>query len=132
MPKRRGKSVSFDAMIKFFLKYYDIATKKDMNKIVARLENLEKLIKDLAKKTGRGGRDFGINGSGSAASVGKTDLTAADTVLEIIKHADQGIGFAAIYDRTGFAEKKLRNVIYRLNKLEKIKRKRRGLYVVAS
>ena len=32
---------------------------------------------------------------------------------------------------TGFGEKKLRNIIFRLNRIKKIKRKSRGVYIVS-
>jgi hypothetical protein len=41
------------------------------------------------------------------------------------------VGFADIKSRTGYEEKKLRNIIFRLNKIGKIKRKERGVYVGA-
>ena len=45
MARRKGKSVSFDAMIKFFMRNYDIPTKRDIDKILARIDQLEVLIK---------------------------------------------------------------------------------------
>jgi len=45
MARRKGKSISFDAMIKFFMQNYDIPTKRDMDKILARIDQLEALIK---------------------------------------------------------------------------------------
>jgi DNA-binding transcriptional regulator PaaX len=41
------------------------------------------------------------------------------------------LGFAEIQAKTGFDEKKIRNIIFRLNKTGKIKRKTRGIYVAA-
>jgi predicted transcriptional regulator of viral defense system len=57
-------------------------------------------------------------------------MTASDTVLEIIKeNGENGVNFAEILDKTRFDEKKIRNIVFRLNKLGKIRRKNRGLYV---
>jgi len=57
-------------------------------------------------------------------------MTASNIVLEVIKETgDEGVNFAEIKDKTGFDEKKIRNIIFRLNKLGKIKRKNRGIYV---
>jgi hypothetical protein len=39
------------------------------------------------------------------------------------------VGFADIHAKTGYAEKKVRNTIYRLHRLGKITRKSRGVYV---
>jgi len=60
----------------------------------------------------------------------KLGMTASNIVLEIIKETDdEGVNFAEIQDKTGFAEKKIRNIIFRLNKRGSIKRKNRGIYV---
>ena len=48
MQKRKRKQVSFDAMVKFFMQYYDIPTKKDVDKLMAKMDQLEKLIKSSA------------------------------------------------------------------------------------
>ena len=48
MPKKRRKTVSFDAMVKFFLSTYDIPTKQDIKKLMDRLDRLEKLIMTTA------------------------------------------------------------------------------------
>jgi hypothetical protein len=62
---------------------------------------------------------------------GAKGSTASDTVLNAIKGFRQGADFSTIQAKTGFNEKKLRNIIFRLNKLGKIKRKGRGIYVGA-
>jgi len=45
MSRRKGKVVSFDAMVKFFMQNYNIPTKKDVERIMARLDRLENLLK---------------------------------------------------------------------------------------
>ena len=45
MSRRKGKTISFDAMVKFFMQNYDIPTKKDVDKLMAKLDRLENLIK---------------------------------------------------------------------------------------
>ena len=128
MAKRRGKA-SFDAMIKLFMQTYDIPTKKDVNKLMGRMDRLEKLIKETAK-SGKGGR-VSENAAKEKTSPGKSSVTASSIVLEIIKKFEDGVGFAQIQAKTGFGEKKLRNVIFRLNQIGKIKRKSRGIYIAA-
>jgi uncharacterized Zn finger protein/predicted transcriptional regulator of viral defense system len=54
-----------------------------------------------------------------------------DAVLKIIGKSKMGISVSGIVKESGFAEKKIRNILYRLNKLGKIKRKQRGVYVAA-
>lgn len=126
MAKRKGKSVSFDAMVKFFMQSYNIPTRKDVEKLMMRLDRLETLIKTRNSVGARGRFSRRI-----AAGGGRGGKTASDTVLDIVKRSRNGVGFADIQGKTGYDEKKLRNIIFRLNKLERIKRKSRGLYVAA-
>jgi hypothetical protein len=120
MPKRKGKTPSFDAMVKFFMRQYNIPTKKDVDRLLTRLDRLENLIKQAALSPDNTGVRIGRR---------KTALTAIDVVLDVIKRSKQGTGFADIQAKTGFEEKKIRNIIFRLNKIGKIKRKSRGIYI---
>ena len=122
MPKRKGKTPSFDAMVKFFMRQYNIPTKKDVDKLMAKLDRLENLIERSV-----------INNYNADVRAGrrKTAMTAIDVVLETVKRSKQGIDFAAIQAKTGFDEKKIRNIIFRLNKIGKIKRKSRGIYIAS-
>jgi predicted transcriptional regulator of viral defense system len=54
-----------------------------------------------------------------------------DAVLKIIKDSKKGMAVSGLVKKSGFGEKKIRNILYRLNKLGKIKRKKRGLYIAA-
>jgi hypothetical protein len=122
MSRKKGKTISFDAMVKFFMQNYDIPTKKDVDKMMAKLDRLENLVKQSA---------LGGNHARTQHARRRTALTAVDIVLDTIKHSRQGLGFAEIQAKTGFDEKKIRNIIFRLNKTGKIKRKRRGIYIAA-
>jgi hypothetical protein len=44
MPTKKGKTISFDAMVKFFMQNYNIPTKKDVDKVMAKLDRLENLV----------------------------------------------------------------------------------------
>lgn len=127
MARKKGKSVSFDAMVKFFMKNYGIPTKRDVDMLVARLDRLESLVK-TAMGFGRSRRAIGSGAPTGKAPRRKTAITASDTVLETISKFKKGAGFAEIQSKTGFGEKKLRNIIFRLDKLGKIKRVSRGIY----
>ena len=125
MARRKGKPVSFDAMIKFFMQNYNIPTKKDIEKIMARIDRLETLINTLAVS----GKNRRVSDRGIAKD--KTSgMTASDIVLDVIKRSKKGVGFADIQSKTGFGDKKLRNIIYRLHKNGKITRKNRGIYMI--
>ena len=122
MLKKRGKSVSFDAMVKFFMLTYHIPTKRDVEKILEKIDQLEAIIKNASEKNFR-------MAAKSRPAREKRAMTASDQVLDIIRRHKEGAGFADIQNRSGFDEKKLRNIIFRLNKLKKITRKTRGRYI---
>jgi hypothetical protein len=130
MVKKKGKSVSFDAMVKFFLQYYNIPTRNDIIKLMDKIDRLEVLIKS-SLINGKGAAISGIQVSKSKTSTGRTATTSTDSALEVIKRFRKGVAFADIQARTGFEDKKLRNIIYRLHKMGKIVRKSRGLYIAA-
>lgn len=122
----KKKSVSFDAMVKFFMQNYNIPTKKDIEKLMNRLDRLEAALKESESGAGITPSVKGERGR----IAGKSGTTASENVYTIIKEAgEQGAGFADIKEKTGYGEKKIRNIVFRLNKLDKINRKSRGIYV---
>jgi hypothetical protein len=126
MVRKKGKAISFDAMVKFFMQNYDIPTKKDVDRVVDKLDRLERMLKDAGLASGRRRAAIRKPAAGSKARGGDT---AMQQVLQVVKSMRQGAGFADIKKKTGFDDKKIRNVIYRLTKLQQIKRKSRGVYV---
>ena len=128
MPKKKRKTVSFDAMVKFFMSTYDIATKQDIKKLMEKMERLENLIRTTAAY-GKKKRVIAPNFIGGKGLQGKVVATASDDVFHVIKSFNNGTGFSEIQDRTGFGDKKIRNILFRLNKLGKIRRKSRGIYI---
>jgi hypothetical protein len=125
MAKKKGKTVSFDAMIKFFIRNYDIPTRKDFNKLITKFDRLEKIVKKSAQISA--GKAYGSAGGRPA---GRHGLTASDMVLGVVKTSKKGACFSDIQAKTGFNDKKLRNIIFRLNKLQNITRRSRGIYIV--
>ncbi len=61
----------------------------------------------------------------------KTKLTAADTILSVIKKSRKGVDNAALTKKTGLEGRKIWDITYRLKKQGKIKKDRKGLYVKA-
>ena len=115
--KRKGKSIGFDAMVRFFMSKYDIPTRREIEKLNAKLDRLEAAIaarsnapEPRSKKKGEKSAD-------------------TDVVLKIIRGSKDGMKFADIKAKTGFPDRKIRNIIFRLHKLNKIKRNGRGVYV---
>ena len=125
----KPKAVSLDAALKSLLRNFDIPSKKDIDKLNAKIDRLEKMIKKSAAAQPAVGKKQ--EKQAGTRKTGARRLSATSVVLETIKRSKKGADFNTLQTKTGFDEKKLRNIIFRLNKLEKIKRVGRGLYTVA-
>ena len=55
--------------------------------------------------------------------------TATDAVLELIGESKKGVSSAKIAETTGYSQKKVSNIVYRLRKQGKIKNVQKGVYV---
>jgi hypothetical protein len=58
-------------------------------------------------------------------------VTAVDTVLAIINRYKKGVGTAALMEKTGYNQKKIANLVFKLRKQGKIKTVVKGVYVKA-
>ena len=129
MAKKKGKAVSFDAMVKFFIQYYDLPTKMDIERLVERIDRLEILIRDMG--SGEAGEKWPAGRVRRRKPVkSRSAVTAADTVYNAMKAFKTGADLADMQAKTGFGKKKLRNIIFRLHKLGRIQRQSRGVYRV--
>lgn len=108
---------NWESFIKILLHRLDIPTREDIAHLHARLDKLEQLIyqkQPSGKETGK-----------PRASKKKS---ASAIVLEIIGNHPEGTNFKTVKAATGFDDKKLRNIIFRLDKIKKIQRVSRGIY----
>ncbi|GBC63585.1 hypothetical protein DENIS_4583 [Desulfonema ishimotonii] len=124
MAGKRKKSVTLNTLVRVFMRDYNIPTKKDVDRLMNRLDRLEFLLRKVAEAHPDRSR------SGKDKAVGAGPGAASDLVLAVISEFRDGVGFSEIQKRTGFGEKKLRNIIFRLNKIGKIERISRGIYIV--
>ncbi len=108
---------NWEGFIKMLLQRLDMPTKEDINTLHNRLDALEQLIqqKQTISKKQTGGQPA-------------KRKSASAAVLEIIANHPEGTNFKTIKAATGFDDKKLRNIIFRLDKIGRIKRIRRGIY----
>ena len=127
MSKKQGNPVKFEAMIKAFMEQCDIPGRADIDRLVERIDRLEKIVMQTAAVHGKS-VELPMK---SHKGVGRGAMTASGQVLEVVRTYKQGVDFARLQDRTGFEDKKLRNIIFRLNKIGKIQRKSRGVYVTS-
>jgi putative endonuclease len=58
-------------------------------------------------------------------------VTAVDTVLAIIKRSKKGVGTVTLMKKTGYNQKKISNLVFKLKKQGKIKSVGKGVYVSA-
>ncbi len=127
MAKRKAKNISFDAMVKFFIHNYKIPTTKDVERLMTRLDQIEKQIKSI-QSTRRKRRSAASSGT-ARKPWSRTSSSAVEQVLEVIRGLKQGAGMPEIKAKTGFDDKKVRNIIFRLNKNGSIERVSRGVYI---
>jgi hypothetical protein len=57
--------------------------------------------------------------------------TSTEQILKIIRRSRKGVNVPALKAKTGFEDKKVRNIIFRASKEGKIKKVGRGIYVGA-
>ena len=111
-------TATLDSFIKVLMSHLDIPTRHDINRLHTRLDRLEQLL--YSGKTGQ-----------NRPAGGHSKRNASGIVLDIIANYPDGTDFKTIRAATGFNDKKLRNIIFRLDKLKKIVRVKRGIYTVA-
>lgn len=115
-----------------------------MKKLKKDLQAVTKDLKALTKKTERLVKAVGKLEKAPAAAKLKPKakttrkapakkkgaaLTATDQVLKIIKRSKKGVDAPTLIEKTGFEDKKIRNILFRASKQGKIKRVGRGAYV---
>jgi hypothetical protein len=114
--------------------------KKDLqalNKDIKALgRKMEKLIKEFDK-----GRKARVTAKPVKAKITKrvparkapakkkpAKLTATDKVLRIINRSKKGVDAPTLIKKTGFDDKKIRNILFRIYKEGRVKRAGRGIY----
>ncbi len=121
--------LTLDMIIKLLIKKYKIVTKKDIKQLILKTDSIEQTLKTHSHQKLL--PDNNSDKASPSSILYPTNMTSSDTILEIIKNYKTGINFNNLQQKTGFADKKLRNIIFRLCKIKKIKRKSRGVYIIA-
>jgi hypothetical protein len=101
-------------------------------KAVDKLEKAQAAAKKKAKPKAKGKPTKKVTAkkkTAKKAPAKKKAVTATDQVFKIVKKSKKGVAVPALMNKTGFDEKKVRNIISRAFKQRKIKRVGRGLYV---
>jgi len=109
------------------------ALEKKMEKLIAAVEKSEtiKAAKKPAAKPIKAQTTKRAPAKKSPARKKPAQPTATDQVLNIIKRSKKGVNAATLMTKTGFDLKKVRNILQRTYKQDKIKRVAKGIYVGA-
>ncbi len=128
--KKRGKSPSLDLIMRFVLQRYNIPTKQDIDKLVKKMERLEVALKANRVAGARAKKAGAVKGAAKKkqARRGRAKMTATEKILSVIEKSARGADISALKAKTGFEDKKIRNIVFRLAKQGTIKRAGRGVY----
>jgi ElaB/YqjD/DUF883 family membrane-anchored ribosome-binding protein len=105
---------------------------KELTKLV---NQIEKLAADIGKAEKPKAKSIKIKTKPKAKAVSKKapvkggKKTDTDKVLAIINRSKKGVDTAALVKKTGFDQKKVRNILNRTYKQGKITRVAKGIYV---
>jgi DNA replicative helicase MCM subunit Mcm2 (Cdc46/Mcm family) len=106
------------------------AISKELTKLVKQIENLTATIgkaeKPVAKSVKTKTMAKAVTKRAPAKAAKKTDT---DKVLEIINRSKKGVDTATLMKKTGFDQKKVRNILSRTYEQGKIPRAEKGIYV---
>jgi len=117
MVEKSEQGTNWESFIKMVLSRLDIPTKEDIDFLHDRLDKLEQLLYQKQPSTKK-----------ERTKTTTTRKSASSVVLEVIANHTKGTNFNTIKAATGFDDKKLRNIIFRLDKIKRIKRVKRGIY----
>jgi hypothetical protein len=128
--KKGQRAPNLDVVVRFLLQHYKIPTKRDVDKLLSRMDQLEAAVKKagISTRTTREGGKGKALGKKRRLVKGQTRLTDKDKVLSIIKRTPKGIDVARLKTKSGFEDKKIRNIVFRLSREGLIKRVGRGIY----
>ncbi|MDY0132967.1 MAG: hypothetical protein RBR53_09895 [Desulforegulaceae bacterium] len=121
MAGKKNKSIGF--LISELMEEYNIPTKKDFERLSQRIDELENLLKQVTLTS-----SYRVGKVSSLPRKGKK-ITAAEMVFDIVRNQKKPVNFKFLKEKTGFEDKKLRNIIFRLNSTGQIRRVERGAYL---
>ena len=100
--------------------------KKSLEKVAS---DLMKAAKDAEKLAGKLEAKPAKTAAKKVSKKTAIQPTATDTVYKVIARLKKGANMAAIKQKTGYDNKKIHNLVYKLKKQGKIKSETKGVYV---
>jgi len=108
------------------------AVNKELNALATKIEKMIAAVDKVEKPKAappKPAKKVAVKKPASEKSAGK--VTAADTVLAIVKRSKKWVDTAALMEKTGYNQKKVANIVFKLRKQGKIKSESKGVYVKA-
>jgi hypothetical protein len=116
------------------------AVKKDIKALEKKMEKLlktyerpqrPKAAKKVKPKTVKAKPARKVVAKKTAGRKKTLQVTATEQILKIVRRSRKGVDVPTLKSKTGFEDKKVRNIIFRASKEGKIKKVGRGIYVGA-
>ena len=116
------------------------AVKKDIKALEKKMEKLlkayekpqrPKASKKVKPKTVKAKPKRRVAPKKTAGRKKVQQVTATEQILKIVRRSRKGVDVPTLKSKTGFEDKKVRNIIFRASKEGKIKKVGRGIYVGA-
>jgi predicted Rossmann fold nucleotide-binding protein DprA/Smf involved in DNA uptake len=114
------------------------ALNKDIQSLGKTLDRLLKAVEKDKKSTAKPTKKIAAKKTPAKKAPAKTapakkaaPPTATDEILKIIKRSKKGVDAPTLIKKTGFNQKKVRNILFRTYKQGKIKRLEKGIYIGA-
>ena len=106
---------------------------KELKTLAKKTESLLKAVDKLEKPKGKPTKEKVVKRTFVKKSAPKKTkpATAVDTVLGIINRYKKGVGTKALMEKTGYNQKKIFNLVFKLRKQGKIKSVAKGVYLKA-
>ena len=105
------------------------AVAKDLKRLTQKIDKMIKRLEKLEKA--QAAKKPKAKAAKKAVAKKPAKLSASGTVLATIKRSRKGVDKATLIKKTGFEDRKIRDIAYRLRKQGKIKTVGKGLYVKA-
>jgi predicted Rossmann fold nucleotide-binding protein DprA/Smf involved in DNA uptake len=119
------------------------AVNKELKALVKKTESLMKVVdriekapvvkakKANPKKTSTPRAVKKVAAKNTPTKKKRSNLTATDKVMSIINKSKKGVSVQDLIKKTGFDQRKIANILFRISKMGKIKSVSRGVYVGA-
>ena len=109
------------------------ALNKDIQSLAKTLDRLTKAVEKENKSKAKPTKKIAAKKApAKKASARKAAApTATDEILKIIRRSKKGVDAPTLIKKTGFNQKKVRNILFRTYKQGRIKRVEKGIYIGA-